>query len=275
MDQFRPGGFRILPPVVKNLLIINGLFFLATIALDSSFGINLIEVLGLHYFAAEKFEPYQFITYMFMHGGLMHIFFNMFALWMFGNALENIWGPKRFLIYYFVTGIGAAIVHYVVFYFQISPVLHAIDGFLNNPSNEAVTRFFNSDNLVIASAEIRDMVGIFTQDYNNLVNSDPTKALQLSIDFMTNYREAFLNAPVVVGASGAVFGILLAFGMMFPNAVIYLYFAIPIKAKYFVIMYGAIELFSGIYDTGSNVAHFAHLGGMLFGYFLLIYWKRR
>jgi membrane associated rhomboid family serine protease len=275
MDQFRPGGFRILPPVVKNLLIINGLFFLATIALDSSFGINLIEILGLHYFAAEKFEPYQFITYMFMHGGMMHIFFNMFALWMFGNALENVWGPKRFLIYYFVTGIGAAIVHYVVFYFQISPVLQAIDGFLNDPSNAAVTRFFNSDNLVIASAEIRDMVNVFTQDYNNLVNSNPTKALQLSIDFMTSYRAAFLNAPVVVGASGAVFGILLAFGMMFPNAVIYLYFAIPIKAKYFVILYGAIELFSGIYDTGSNVAHFAHLGGMLFGYFLLIYWKRR
>ncbi len=275
MDQFRPGGFRILPPVVKNLLIINGLFFLATVALDSSFGINLIEILGLHYFAAEKFEPYQFITYMFMHGGLMHIFFNMFALWMFGNALENVWGPKRFLIYYFVTGIGAAIVHYVVFYFQISPVLHAINSFLDNPSNEAVTRFFSSDNLVIGSNEIRDMVNNFTREYNSIVDTNPHKALQLSIDFMTNYREAFLNAPVVVGASGAVFGILLAFGMMFPNALIYLYFAIPIKAKYFVILYGAIELFSGIYNTGSNVAHFAHLGGMLFGYLLLMYWKRR
>ena len=111
MQQLRPGGFQILPPVVKNLIIINGLFFLASLAASAKFNVDLNDILGLHYFAAEKFEPYQFITYMFMHGGFMHIFFNMFALWMFGNALENIWGPRRFLIYYFVTGIGAAITH--------------------------------------------------------------------------------------------------------------------------------------------------------------------
>lgn len=275
MNQFRPGGFSILPPVVKNLLIINGLFFLATWTLGSSYGIDLIEILGLHYFAADKFSPYQFITYMFMHGGLTHIFFNMFALWMFGNALENVWGPKRFLTYYVITGIGAALVHYVVFYFQIAPVLSAIDSFMNTPSNAALQTMFNKGIISGGNNELNNLISIFTQQYNNIVDTNPDKALQLASEFMIDYREAFLNAPVVVGASGAVFGILLAFGMMFPNSVIYLYFAIPIKAKYFVIIYGALELFSGIYDTGSNVAHFAHLGGMVFGYFVLMYWKRQ
>src|SRR5210317_2072428 len=112
MDQFRPTGFRILPPVVKNLLIINGLFFLATMALSSR--IDLSNYLGLHYPVSPWFKPHQFVTYMFMHGGFGHIFFNMFALWMFGNALENVWGPKRFLIYYMVTGIGAGLLHLLV-----------------------------------------------------------------------------------------------------------------------------------------------------------------
>jgi len=122
---------------------------------------------------------------------------------------------------------------------------------------------------------LQDNFNIFREQYNQMLFSDPTKALQLSVDFVSQYKIDFLNAPVVVGASGAVFGILLAFGMMFPNALIYVYFAIPVKAKYFVIIYGAIELFSGVYDTGSNVAHFAHLGGMIFGYLLLLYWKKR
>lgn len=275
MDQYRPTGFNILPPVVKNLLILNGLFFLATIATGTRFGFDLTDMLGLHYFQAEKFRPYQFITYMFMHGGLMHILFNMFALWMFGNAIENIWGPKRFLIYYLVTGVGAAITHYVVFYFEISPVIAAIDAYLNNPTPESLNVFLNSGYFKIMSVEVQDNFNIFREHYNQLLFADPNQALQLSVDFISQYKIDFLNAPVVVGASGAVFGILLAFGMMFPNALIYVYFAIPVKAKYFVIIYGAIELFSGIYDTGSNVAHFAHLGGMIFGYLLLLYWKKR
>ena len=275
MQQFRPGGFRILPPVVKNLFIINALFFLATIVASEVFRIDLTNILGLHYFAAEEFRPYQFITYMFMHGGFMHILFNMFALWMFGNALENVWGPKKFLIYYFVTGIGAAIVHYVVFYFEISPVLNAINTYMDDPSPEKLNLFLNSGYLKIGSYEIQDNFNAFRSEYNNLIHSNPTKAIQLSVDFINQYKIDFLNLPVVVGASGAVFGILLAFGMMFPNALIYVYFAIPVKAKYFVMIYGALELFSGIYDTSSNVAHFAHLGGMIFGYFLILYWKKR
>ncbi|MCF8230351.1 MAG: rhomboid family intramembrane serine protease [Bacteroidales bacterium] len=268
-------GFRILPPVVKNLLILNILFFLATIALNSAYGVDLIKYLGLHYWAAEDFQPYQFITYMFMHGGFMHLFFNMFALWMFGNALENVWGPKRFLIYYFVTGIGAAIVHYLVFYFQISPILGAINNFVQDPSNEKLMAFLNSENFKVTSQEIQNNYNLFANKYNSLINRDPSRALQEGINFMQQYKTDFLNSSVVVGASGAVFGILLAFGMLFPNALIYIYFAIPIKAKWFVIIYGAIELYSGIANNpGDNVAHFAHLGGMIFGYFLIRYWKR-
>jgi membrane associated rhomboid family serine protease len=275
MDQYRPTGFNILPPVVKNLLIINGLFFLATLATGTKFGFDLTDMLGLHYFQAEKFRPYQFITYMFMHSGPMHILFNMFALWMFGNAIENIWGPKKFLIYYLVTGVGAAITHYVVFYFEISPVMAAIDAYLNNPTPESLNVFLNSGYFKVMSVEVQDNFNIFREQYNQLLFTDPTQALQLSVDFISQYKIDFLNAPVVVGASGAVFGILLAFGMMFPNALIYVYFAIPVKAKYFVIIYGAIELFSGVFNKGSDVAHFAHLGGMVFGYLLLLYWKKR
>jgi len=113
-QQYRPGGFRVLPPVVKNLIIINALFFLATFALGSAFDIDLADYLGLHYVASSKFNAFQFVSYMFMHGGLFHLFFNMFALWMFGNMLENVWGPKRFLTYYMVTGIGAGIIQLLV-----------------------------------------------------------------------------------------------------------------------------------------------------------------
>jgi membrane associated rhomboid family serine protease len=151
----------------------------------------------------------------------------------------------------------------------------AIDSYLNNPSPENLNIFLNSGYFKITSVELQDSFNIFREQYNQMLFSDPTKALQLSVDFISQYKIDFLNAPVVVGASGAVFGILLAFGMMFPNALIYVYFAIPVKAKYFVIIYGAIELVSGVYDTGSNVAHFAHLGGMVFGFLLLLYWKKR
>ncbi len=273
MQQFRPGGFTILPPVVKNLLIINGLFFLATIALGSSQGIDLYKILGLHFPGASDFAPYQFITYMFMHGDFTHIFFNMFALWMFGNVLENVWGPKRFIIYYFVTGLGAALLHYAVLYWQIWPTLQAVNEVLNNPDHQAIRAFLESDNFTIASQEINNNYRIFLTEYNSLIGSAPNQALVAAINFLNQYKIDFLNAPVVVGASGAVFGILLAFGMLFPNSIIYLFFAIPIKAKYFVMIYGALELYSGITQSGSNIAHFAHLGGMIFGFFLIRYWK--
>jgi membrane associated rhomboid family serine protease len=241
MDQFRPTGFRILPPVVKNLLIINGLFFLATIALSSR--IDLANYLGLHYPVSPWFKPHQFVTYMFMHGGFGHIFFNMFALWMFGNALENVWGPKRFLVYYMVTGVGAGVLHLLVLFIQISGLEAQV-----------------APDMVL---QIREQgAGILMEGKNY---ADPVMG-KLNLLYNTT----------TVGASGAVFGILLGFGMLFPNALIYLYFAIPIKAKYFVIGYGALELFFGFQNNpGDNIAHFAHLGGMLFGYLMIRFWKRR
>lgn len=274
-NEYHVGGFRILPPVVKNLLIINGLFFLATIGLGSAFNIDLIDKLGLHFVTSEKFHFYQIFTYLFMHGGLSHIFFNMFALWMFGSALENYWGGKRFLVYYLITGVGAGILHYLVFYFEAMPTLHAINAFLVDPSVEAYRGLLNSGKLPIVSNEIMNSYNIMRGDFNATVGSNPNEALQIGIDYIRQYRIDFLNTPVVVGASGAIYGLLLAFGMLFPNAMIYVYFLIPIKAKWFVIIYGVLELISGITSTGDGIAHFAHLGGMIFGFLLIKYWQKR
>jgi membrane associated rhomboid family serine protease len=240
-EQYRPTGFSVLPLVVKNLLIINGLFFLATITFESVFNTDLTEILGLHYFQSQAFRPYQLVTYMFMHGNFSHILFNMFALWMFGNVLENFWGPKRFLVYYMITGIGAGLIQLLVIYIQVH----------NTALNLTAEQI----------AQVRDTGYQIMQNNQNF--ADPFMGKLNGLYNMTT-----------VGASGAVFGLLLAFGMLFPNTLIYIYFFIPMKAKWFVILYGVIELFSGVYNTGSNVAHFAHLGGMLFGYFLIIYWKK-
>lgn len=271
MRNIRPGGFNILPLVVKNLLIINGLFFLATFAFDSAFDINFYRIFGLHMPLSDNFSPYQFVTYMFMHGGFTHLLFNMFALWMFGNVLENVWGPKRFLVYYFITGFGAAIIHYLILYWQMLPALNMVNEFLSNPNHEILKSFIESDNFkIVSESKFRQ----FLSQYNSIIESSPREALNLAIQFMSEYKTDLLNAPVVVGASGAVFGILLAFGVMFPNTMIYVFFAIPVKAKYFVMIYGAMELYFGLTSHG-NIAHFAHLGGMLFGLLLLLYWKKR
>ncbi|MDR0970091.1 MAG: rhomboid family intramembrane serine protease [Lentimicrobiaceae bacterium] len=273
MTQFRPTGFNILPPVVKNILIINALFFLATITFDSVFRVDLVRYLGLHYPAASHFNPYQFVTYMFMHGGFAHLFFNMFALWMFGNALENVWGAKRFLIYYFVTGIGAGIIYLIWISVQIVPTVGSIDSFIQTRDLDILNTFLGEHRFRVGQSELISFNNILTR-----LNVDPEnrEALQAAVNFMTNYKQTYLNQFVVIGASGSVFGILLAFGMMFPNSLLYIYFAFPIKAKYFVIAYGALELISGIMDNpADNVAHFAHLGGMLFGFLLIKYWKKK
>lgn len=242
MQQYRPNSFSMLPLVVKNLLIINGLFFLTTLVFETQLNFDLSDYLGLHYPLAESFRPWQLVSYMFMHGNFMHLFFNMFALWMFGNTLENYWGPKRFLIYYMATGIGAGIIQLLVTHFRLMSLYSQI-------SEEGL-------NFVITKgAEIY-------QSGQNF--SDPIAG---KINLLMN--------SVTIGASGAVFGILLAFGMLFPNTMLYIYFAIPIKAKWFVVLYGAVELYSGIANSsGDNVAHFAHLGGMLFGFILIKFWQK-
>jgi len=196
-EQFRPTGFRLLPTMVKHLLIINGLCYLAYYVLLNQGIINLNYYLGIWSLSTGNFRIWQPLTYMFMHGSFDHLFFNMFSLWMFGSALENYWGPKRFLFYYLVCGIGAGLLNMLV------PGVH-----------------------------------------------------------------------VSVGASGAVYALLLAFGMIWPNNYVYLYFLVPIKNKWFIIGMILIELFEGIFRSSDGIAHFAHLGGMLIGFLIIMYWKR-
>ena len=196
MTQYQPQGFSLLPPAVKNLLIINVIVFMAQLVLERLGMYNITNMLALNALPYGHFRIWQPFTYMFMHGGWDHLFFNMFALWMFGNTMENYWGTRRFIFYYLFCGIGAGLF-----------------------------------NLIVP------------------------------------------GWGITVGASGAIYGLLLAFGMTFPNEYIYLYFLMPIKAKWFVLGYALIEVFEGFFSTG-NVAHFAHLGGMLFGLILILYWRK-
>ncbi|MDG5799490.1 rhomboid family intramembrane serine protease [Marinilabiliaceae bacterium ANBcel2] len=267
-----------LTPIVKNLLIINVLFYIASIVIQSSMGLRLEHYLGLHVPMADNFRSYQLITYMFLHAypGFAHLFFNMFALFMFGRMLETVWGPKRFLFYYFATGVGAALIHLVTQYIEIMPSLNAINSYLNNANPDTLQVFIN-EHLEVRSHEMRSKFNAFAESYNALLKTDPESAIELSKQYIYEYRKDYLNTYITIGASGAVFGILLAFGMLFPDARLMLLFPpIPIKAKYFVIIYGAIELWQAIVISPfSNVAHFAHLGGMLFGYLLIKYWRSK
>ena len=241
MSYFRPNTNAI-PPVVKNLIIINALMLLASYLMELK-GIDLANILGLHYIQSPDFKPYQLVTHMFMHGGLMHLVFNMFALWMFGRVLENVWGPKRFFIFYFVTGLGAALFYSLVNYVEFQ---------------------------YISSKMLPETVQMVITQGADILNQGKNFS-----DPLASKLNLLFNVPTV-GASGAVFGILLGFGMLFPNTELMLLFPpIPMKAKYFVMGYGAIELFSGIANTGDNIAHFAHLGGMLFGFILIKYWNKK
>ncbi|MCB9015305.1 MAG: rhomboid family intramembrane serine protease [Lentimicrobiaceae bacterium] len=257
-----------LPPVVKNLLIINGLVFLAQITLEQVFQIDLVDYLGMHYFGSSKFNPGQLVTYMFLHGGFSHIFFNMFALWMFGYTLENVWGGKRFLTYYLVTGIGAALVHMFVLWIGISGMQADAAAVMQSPDPAAFTAFIDG-NFPGFKSQLYDFISAWSQ------NPGSPEYVNQASKYMDDLINLKMDVPTV-GASGAVFGILLAFGMMFPNSLIYLYFFFPIKAKWFVILYGAAEIYFGFANNqGDNVAHFAHLGGMIFGFFLIRYWNRK
>ena len=211
--------------MTKNLLIVNFLAFAATWVLELR-GIDLTQLLGLHFFLASDFQIYQFFTYMFLHGGFTHIFFNMFALWMFGSVIERVWGPKKFIFYYIACGIGAGITQELVQY-----ATYTIES-------------------------------ISAYQYVN------AGGVQMTTD-------AYINLWTTIGASGAVYGILLAFGMIFPNERLFIIpFPFPIKAKWLIVGYIAIELFSAMTGPGDGVAHMAHLGGMLFGFLLIRYWQK-
>jgi membrane associated rhomboid family serine protease len=201
-QEFRPRQFQQIPVVVKNILIINVILFVAQEIIRQVAKIDIAQYLALAPLNTVYFKPYQFITYMFMHGSLSHIFFNMFGVYMFGSILENIWGAKRFLNFYLLCGLGAA-------------------------------------------------------------------ALQVGIYYMNG------EFSYLLGASGALFGLLVAFAMMFPNTYLNIYFFIPVKAKYLVTAYGLFELLGGFLNReGDNVSHFGHLGGLIIGAIIMLIWKR-
>lgn len=275
-DQYRPGGFSFLPVVTKNIIIINVILFALTYLLHSAQQIDLNDYLGLHYFAAPLFKPHQFITYLFMHGGFSHILFNMFGVFIFGQVLEQIWGPKRFLIFYILTGLGAALTEYAIVHFSIAPLLNSIRAVQESMSIESFQTLVNSPEFQSKlSYEFYPQFESFRNNYNLSINDNPAKALSLASQFLIDYKNNFLNSQVVIGASGSLFGLLGAFGMLFPNRLLYLYFFIPVKAKWLVIGYGLIELFSGLSNKpGDNVAHFAHLGGLAVGLVIVLIWRK-
>lgn len=241
MNQFGNRFLGNTPPVTKNLIIINIALWLLSILALRMFRVNLNFHLGLIYFQSPLFKPWQIVTHMFMHDNqrIFHLFFNMWALWMFGKVLENVWGSKRFLIYFLITGLGAALVHTLVHYIQLGPHIAAL--------KEA----YSVDRINMAL-----LIEI----------SQPGNAWY-------NLGRA-LSIPTV-GASGAVYGVLLAFGMLFPNTPLMIFpIPIPIKAKWLIIAAAVISLFLGFSGQGGNIAHFAHLGGMIFGFILIRYWNK-
>lgn len=287
MTEFRPGRFQVLPTIVKNLIIINVIMVFGQFVLGK-YGIDLADYLGLHYWRSELFKPWQLLTHMFMHGSyndvggtISHIFFNMFALWMFGSVLENIWGPKRFLIFYIVCGIGAAILHLGVLGWGYHVIEQAFRHYQQDPTLDNFVIFTRDHLLPIKAQAGTRLVDV----YNTWMNNPQMNLGQESVSAINQYLHGVrLNDGVyisglfdeaTVGASGAVFGVLFAFGYLFPNTLIYLYFLVPIKAKYVVAGFALIELFSGIQNSaGDNVAHFAHLGGMIVAFILIRIWNK-
>ena len=255
-----------LTPAAKNILIINGIIFI----LSDFVGLKsyIIENFGMRYFHSENFQPYQILTYMWVHGGFGHLFSNMFSVLVFAPILERVWGSKKFLIYYLITGIGAGILYSGINYYENYSFEIKVKSYEQNPSPESFRKLVLNN-----SSEYYNQLYDFIDSYEqNPSNSNDNQSIAYANDLL----KVKSDVPMV-GASGAVFGILLAFAMLFPNMeLMLLFFPIPVKAKYLVLVYGIYELWSEINRMpGDNVAHFAHLGGMLIGYLILKYWKRK
>lgn len=250
--------------VVKNLLIINILMFVVSLIMGN------IDTLALHYPASEKFMPFQIATHFFMHAGIGHLFFNMFALFMFGSALEALWGPKKFLYFYFFSAFGAAALHTAYSYYDINQMREMIDVFRTNPSYDTFWAFFNETSL----PKIAQNKDVF-DEMSKGIRAGDSSVINEAIQEMEKQVKRMEDIPVV-GASGAVYGLLLAFGMAFPNAELMLIFLpIPIKAKYFIPVLMLVELFLGVNQfSWDNIAHFAHLGGAISGFLLIMYWRK-
>jgi membrane associated rhomboid family serine protease len=268
--------FSLFPPVVKNILIITAIVFLAQNIFENIYHIDLSYYFGLHYYKGELFKPYQFITYIFLHGNFSHIFFNMLAVWMFGASLENYWGAKRFLIFYLLTGLGAALAQYLVFYFESRPLMEAIDIYSSDPTTANLVSLIKGGEYQKYFQYDADQLNAFIDQYKITAVNEPVKALFYAKEYLDGFQLRYFDSMTVIGASGSLFGLLGAYGMLFPNNVINIYLFIPIKAKYFVIIYGAIELFLGLQNSaGDNVAHFAHIGGLIVGVIIILIWRRK
>lgn len=231
MTEFRPGGFQRIPPVIKNLIIVNALVWFAQITFDKIGTFSMENVFALHDIHSSLFRPHQLITHLFLHdpSSILHLLFNMFALWMFGSILENLWGSKRFLIFYVLCGLGSAALHLAIVYHQNGQLLYAFNQL--DPASQ-------QENIELVQAKINE---------------------------------------ATLGASGAVFGCLAAFGYLFPNSEMFILpIPFPIKAKWLVLGYAGMELYLGIRNSaGDNVAHWAHLGGAVVGLALVVYWNRK
>lgn len=269
-----------MPPVVRGLIFASVIAFFGQSALMPQESMNL---LALHIWGAANFAPYQILTHMFMHANLAHLFFNMLALYMFGSILEVVWGARRFLTYYLVTGIGAAFLYMATAYIELRPTLQATDSFWEQPAPDNIDALNQSEYIQMSIAfscveqpEGAICVGADTFFQNLAILSETPEDRRTSNQvaaYLSEIRPYILDVHRAVGASGAIFGLLLAFGVLFPNQILRIYFVVPIKAKYFVVLYGALELYMGLRNSpGDNVAHFAHLGGMLFGIILLYQW---
>ncbi|MCB0662362.1 MAG: rhomboid family intramembrane serine protease [Saprospiraceae bacterium] len=255
-------------PVVKSLLILNIGFFLVTMVL----GQGASNALALYYFQSENFRFYQIATHFFMHAGFMHIFFNMYALVMFGSYVEKLWGGKKFLFYYIFCALGAAILHTAYTYYHISGMQELAVAFRDMPDANTFTKFLGKANLDFLTTEGKNLVSNLESALRKSTNGE---AVQQAYSIMQELIGMEMNIPIV-GASGAVYGILVAFGLLFPNAELMLIFLpIPIKAKYFIPVLMVIEFILGVNQySWDNIAHFAHLGGALFGIILILFWTK-
>lgn len=246
MANFRtPTAFQ-MPPVTKNLIIINVIVWLAEVAVPGFSG-TLLRHIGLHYVGSDLFNPIQIITYMFAHdpSSPVHIFFNMFTLWMFGRTLEMVWGSRRFFLFYFVCGIGASLIQ------------------------EAVWALSWEHDYISGIARLNGLTFDTMRDVVRAAQKAGDADFALA---MAAYR----NQMMTVGASGAIFGLLLGYAFVFPNQPLYLFFIpVPIKAKYMVMGYAVIEFFLGVGGRADTIAHFAHLGGMIFGLAMLLWWRHK
>jgi membrane associated rhomboid family serine protease len=267
-EQIRPSAHQKKAKAVNTIIVINVIIFILVFWLGTSYNLNLYNILALHHPTSPLFELHQLITHIFMHGGYFHIFINMFILWMFGTVLETIWGTKRFLMFYFFTGLGAAALHLAVNTYSLNQLQDSAIQYVQSPTYEGFVEF-KEEHLDPIPPRFSNRADQLAQEWRRAPGN--TIHVERSIDLVQEYVQTMMNRPTV-GASGAIFGLLLAFGVLFPNVKIYLYFLFPIKAKFFVIGLGLIELYSGLFGQNVGIANFAHLGGMVFGFILLKIW---